>query len=158
MKRLLIDAISTNSGGAISHLNIILKNFQSQNFFSEVYVHLPYKTMLLMPKSKKIKYTYNRFFEKNLILRICWQVIFLNLLIKIKKYNSIFVTGSSHFLLSNNVVTISQNLLPFTKTEVDRYFFSLFYIKLKILKLTQIISFKLSRGIIFLHKYSKKKI
>jgi glycosyltransferase involved in cell wall biosynthesis len=158
MKKLFIDAISTNSGGAISHLNTILKNFENQNFFSKATVHLPYKTMLQMPKNKKIHYTYNRLFERYLILRIIWQTLYLNIYIKLKKFNCIFVTGSSHFLIANNVVTISQNLLPFTKNEVNRYFFSSFYIKLLLLNFTQKISFKLSKGVIFLHKYSKKKI
>ena len=158
MKKLLIDAISTSSGGAVTHLNVILRNFENQNFFSHVNVHLPYKTMLQMPKNKKIHYTYNRIFERYLILRIIWQVLYLNAYIRFKKFNCIFVTGSSHFLIASNVVTISQNLLPFTQTEVDRYFFSLFYVKLLLLKFTQKISFKLSKGVIFLHEYSKKKI
>ena len=61
-------------------------------------------------------------------------------------------------LFADNIVTISQNLLPFSKKEVDRYFFSIFFIKLKILNFTQKISFKLSKGIIFLHQFSKTKI
>ena len=157
-KLLLIDAVSTNSGGAISHLKNFLKNFNDQSYFDGVEVHLPYKTMLQMPKNKKIHYTYNKFFEKFLLLRVLWQAIYLNIFIRFKKFNCIFVTGSSHFLIASNVVTISQNLLPFTQTEVDKYFFSLFYVKLLLLKFTQKISFKLSKGVIFLHEYSKKKI
>ena len=56
------------------------------------------------------------------------------------------------------VVTISQNLLPFSKNEIKKYFFSSFYLKLKLLGFTQSLSFKLSEGVIFLHKYSKKFI
>lgn len=157
-KFLLIDAISTNSGGAISHLKNLLNNFNNQSYFDEVEVHLPYKTMLQMPKNKKIHYTCNIFFEKFLLLRVIWQVIYLNIFIRFKRFQCIFVTGSSHFLITDNVVTISQNLLPFVDNEVDRYFFSFFYIKLLLLKFTQKISFKLSKGVIFLHKYSKAKI
>ena len=83
--------------------------------------------MIQMPKNKKIYYVYNRFFEKFLLLRILWQVVYLNLLIYFKKFNCIFVTGSSHLLFADNIVTISQNLLPFSKKEVDRYFFSIFF-------------------------------
>ncbi len=157
-KKLLIDAISTSSGGAISHLKIILKNFKSQKYFSEVDVFIPYKTMLQMPANKNINYITNKFFEKNLFLRIIWQVLILNFKIKFNKYDCIFVTGSSHLLFSKNIVTISQNLLPFSRTESEKYFLSFFYIKLKLLKFTQKISFKLSKGIIFLHEYSKNKI
>ena len=157
-KKLLIEAISSSAGGSLVHLKNILNNFERQNFFNEIDVLIPKKSIKFMPKKKNINYIYNSFLEKNLVLRIIWQVFYLNILIKFKNYNCIFVTGSSHFLFSKNVVTISQNLLPFSENEVKKYFFSLFYLKLKLLKITQIISFKLSKGIIFLHKYSKNEI
>lgn len=157
-KKLLIEAISTNSGGAIVHLKHILDYSIKQNYFDEITVILPKKTFHLMPKNYNIKYIYNDFLCSHLVLRIFWQVILLNIYIKFKKFDSIFITGSSHLLFSNNIVTINQNLLPFTKNEVDKYFFSYFYLKLKLLKLTQKLSLKLSDKIIFLHKYSKKII
>ena len=158
MKKLLIDAISTSSGGAISHLRSILKNFSKQNYFDEVDVYLPHKTKKKMPNIKNVNYISPIFFTKNLFLRIIWQIFFLNLIVILRSYKCTFVTGSSHFLLSKPIVTISQNLLPFTKTEVKKYFFTSFYIKLKFLYLTQSLSLKLSDGVIFLHRYSKNFI
>ena len=157
-RKLLIEAISSSSGGSLVHLKNILNNFEKQNFFNQIDVLIPKKSIKFMPKKKNINYIYNSFLEKNLVLRIIWQVLYLNIFIRLKNYNCIFVTGSSHFLLYKNVVTISQNLLPFTENEVEKYFLSFFYLKLKLLKITQIISFKLSKGIIFLHKYSKNEI
>tara|TARA_Y100000389_G_scaffold69971_1_gene66665 strand:+ start:15428 stop:16564 length:1137 start_codon:yes stop_codon:yes gene_type:complete len=158
MKKLLIDAISTSSGGAISHLKIIVNQFYNQNYFDSVDVFLPENTKNKMPEIKNVNYISPKFFLKNLLLRIFWQVVILNIRIIRKKYNCIFVTGSSHFILNGPVVTISQNLLPFSFNEVKKYFFSIFYIKLKILYLTQKFSFKSSKGVIFLHDYSKKFI
>tara|TARA_B100001250_G_scaffold409759_1_gene434757 strand:- start:2180 stop:3310 length:1131 start_codon:yes stop_codon:yes gene_type:complete len=158
MKKLLVDAISTNSGGAISHLKNLLINFNKQKYFDEIDVFLPSSTKKLMPVKKGINYYAPKVLSKNLLLRIFWQTFILNLIIKKKKYNCIFVTGSSHFLLAKPIVTISQNLLPFSKNEVDKYFFSIFYLKMKILKIIQTISFKMSEGVIFLHKYSQQKI
>ena len=155
MKRLLIDAISTNSGGAISHLKNILINFNNQNYFQKVDVFLPKKTRSLMPKLKNINYISPKILSKNLILRIFWQIFFLNIIIYKKNYNCVFITGSSHLIFFKPVVTISQNLLPFSSKEVKKYFFSLFYIKLVTLRFTQTLSFKLSSGVIFLHRYSK---
>ena len=157
MKKLLIEAISTNSGGAIAHLKNLLENFDKQKYFNGVDVYLPLTTKKLMPKNTKINYISPKL-SKNLFLRIFWQIIFLNFITFKKKYDCIFVTGSSHLLLTRPVVTISQNLLPFSKYEMDKYFFSIFYLKLKILNLIQSISFKMSEGIIFLHKFSKNKI
>ncbi len=157
-KKLLIEAISTNSGGAIAHLKNLLLNFENQSYFDEVDVYLPLKTKKLMPIKKSINYICPSFFTHNLFFRILWQTLILNIIIIKKKYECIFVTGSSHFLFSGPVVTISQNLLPFSKDEVEKYFFSLFYIKMKLLRFIQKLSFKMSHGIIFLHKYSQKKI
>ncbi|MDA7805949.1 hypothetical protein N8963_01520 [Candidatus Pelagibacter sp.] len=157
MKKLLIEAISTNSGGAIAHLKNLLENFDKQKYFNRVDVYLPLTTKKLMPINKKINYISPKL-SKNLFLRIFWQIIFLNFITFKKKYDCIFVTGSSHLLFTRPVVTISQNLLPFSKYEMNKYFFSIFYLKLKILNLIQSISFKLSEGIIFLHKFSRNKI
>ena len=158
-KKLLIDAISTSSGGAISHLYFLLDNFDQQKYFEYVEVHVPFETMCKLPRNNKIKYVFYKKLEKFLIFRIFWQVVILNLTLIFKKFDAIFITGGSHFIFyKNNVVTISQNLLPFVDKEVKKYFFELFYFKLILLKITQSISFKFSKGIIFLHKYSKKII
>ena len=158
MKKLLIDAISTNSGGAISHLNNLLLNFKKQNYFEKVDVYLPENTKKLMPLNKNINYICPKVLSKNFILRMLWQIFFLNIIVLKNNYSCVFITGSSHLVLKKPVVTISQNLLPFSKNEIKKYFFSSFYLKLKLLGFTQSLSFKLSEGVIFLHKYSKKFI
>ena len=56
MKKLLIEAISTNSGGAIAHLKNLLENFDKQKYFNRVDVYLPLTTKKLMPKNTKINY------------------------------------------------------------------------------------------------------
>ena len=157
-KKLLIEALSTNSGGAISHLKNLLENADKQNYFNKIDVYLPRSTKKLMPNRKQISYITPNFFTKTLFLRIIWQTFILNIITIKKKYDCIFVTGSSHLLLTKPVVTISQNLLPFSKEEIKKYFFSSFYLKLIILRFIQKLSFRMSEGIIFLHKYSKKKI
>lgn len=158
MKKLLIDAMSTSSGGAINHLKIIVNQFNNQNYFDRVDVFLPEITRKKMPEVKNVNYICPKFFLSNLILRIFWQIFILNFKIIKNKYDCIFVTGSSHFILSDPVVTISQNLLPFTPSEVKKYFFSFFYLKLKALYFTQKFSFKFSKGVIFLHQISKSII
>lgn len=157
-KTLLIEAISTSSGGAIVHLKNILDFSLKQKFYDKITVVLPQKTYKLMPKNNNISYIYNNFLNSSLILRIFWQVIILNIYIRIKKFDAIFITGSSHFLFGKNIVTINQNLLPYFNEQVKKYFFSLFYIKLKILKFTHKVSLNLSEKVIFLHKFSKKVI
>ena len=98
MKRLLIDAISTNSGGAISHLKIYLLISTIKITFKKVDVFLPKKTRSLMPKLKNINYISPKILSKNLILRIFWQIFFLNIIIYKKNYNCVFITGSSHLI------------------------------------------------------------
>lgn len=159
-KKLLIEALSTSSGGAIRHLYNLLINFNKQNFFDKVIVFLPSKTAIMMPTNKKILYksipfSLDRFF----LIRFIYQVVIVNIYLTFsKKIDCIFVTGSSHFLFHKNIVTISQNLLPFSKNDVKKYFFSFFYVKLKILKFTQSFSFNNSKGVIFLHDFSRREI
>ena len=62
MKKLLIDAISTSSGGAISHLKIIVTQFHNQNYFDTVDVFLPEKTKNKMPRIKNVNYISPDFF------------------------------------------------------------------------------------------------
>ena len=63
MKKLLIDAISTNSGGAISHLKSLLEHFDSQKRFDKVEVHVPFETIKLLPKNKKITRNINGYIK-----------------------------------------------------------------------------------------------
>ena len=159
-KNLLIDALSTSGGGAASHLQNLLDNFGRQTFFKKVVVYLPKKMIRLMPKNNNIDYKYIPFgLDYFLFFRLFYQIFVLNFIIFFfNKFNCIFVTGGSHVILNKNVVTISQNLLPFVDKEVKRYSKTFFFLKLKILKFTQTLAFKLSSGIIFLHKYSQKII
>ena len=64
-------------------------------------------------------------------------------------------SSSSGFVPS---VTMSRNMLPFEWTEIRRYGFSFFTIKLILLRLSQIYSFRRAQGVIFLTEYAKQKV
>ena len=66
-KKLLIDALSTSSGGAIIHLKNILDYFDKQEYFDQVDVFIPDETKLQMPKNKRINYFTPYLINKNLI-------------------------------------------------------------------------------------------
>ena len=51
-----IDAISTNSGGAIEHLKNLLQNFDKQKKFVKCFVFTQKKTLRFLPKKKNIIY------------------------------------------------------------------------------------------------------
>ena len=53
-KKLMIEALSTNSGGAISHLKNLLENADKQDYFNKIDVYLPRSTKKLMPIKKKL--------------------------------------------------------------------------------------------------------
>ena len=52
-KKLLIEAISTSSGGSLVHLGNILNYFEKQKYFDEIDVLIPKESMKFLPKKKK---------------------------------------------------------------------------------------------------------
>jgi hypothetical protein len=69
----------------------------------------------------------------------------------------LFVPGGTFFGL-RNVVSMSQNMLPFEKEESDRFPSWKSQLKFKILYYTQSQTFKKSKGVVFLTKYAQDYI
>lgn len=152
-----IDAISTNSGGAIEHLKNLLQNFDKQKKFVKCFVFTQKKTLRFLPKKKNIIYITSAL-AINLFTRVFWQTFVLNSQLKFYNIDILFVTGGSFITNFKPIVSISQNLLPFDNKQTDKYKYSLFFFKLKILKKVLINSFNNANGVIFLTNFSKNKI
>jgi len=129
-----IDASHTQAGGAISHVRNLLKNLDLKKYsIDKIYVFIPKKTSKLLPNNNNIIYVNNYFINGNLFLKIFWQIFFLKKQLRKNKCNILLVTGGYFFINFNPIVSISQNILPFYKREVRKFFPSFFYFKLIIL-------------------------
>ena len=151
-----IDASHTQAGGAISHIRNLLKKLNLKKYsINKIYVFIPEKTSKLLPKNNNIIYINNCFINGNLFLKILWQIFFLKKQLRVNKCNILLVTGGYFFINFKPIVSISQNILPFYKREVRKFFPSFFYFKLVILKFFLKKSFLKANKVIFLSKHSK---
>jgi glycosyltransferase involved in cell wall biosynthesis len=150
-----IDASHTIVGGAISHLKNLLTNINFNKYsIKYIYVWAPKKTIKLLPKHKNIIYKDHFLFNYNFLFKIFWQLFFFSSALKKFNCNIAFITGGYFFVRFKPIVSLSQNILPFHKKEVSKYFPSIFYIKLIILKLLLIFSFNRANKVIFLSKFA----
>ena len=129
---LIIDASNIKSGGGLTHLKEILrydapikygyryvKIYSSQNTLDNIEIK-PW----LIKKSHK-------WLNMNYFFLALWKIFVFKK--EIQCNNSvIFIPGTGFY--HKRYVTMCQNLLPIVKVETDRFFFSLEWIRLLILK------------------------
>ena len=155
---LFIDAISiAANGGGATHLMNLVNNFKF-NVYKFNKIHIFGSTNLLnkIPEKKYIIKVESKFLNKNLIL----QLFFLIFIFKkyIKKYNPTVVFSlAAHNIKCNNLITISQNLLPFDKKNIANYNY-LEKLKLYFTRVNQIKAFNNSKKIIFLSEYARDMV
>jgi hypothetical protein len=95
---------------------------------------------------------------KGLLQRTLWQIYRLSQAARDEGCDVLFVPGGSYSGNFHPVVTMSQNLLPFEKPELRRYGWTLFTLKLLLLRLTQSRSFHNADGVIFLTEYARDAV
>ena len=117
---LFIDAISiaANGGGATHLMNLVINYELNIYKFNQIYIFGSTNLLNKIPEKKYIIKVESRFLNKNLI----FQLFFLIFIFKkyIKKYNPTVVFSlAAHNIKCNNLITISQNLLPFDKKNIE---------------------------------------
>ena len=148
-----IDASNIRSGGGLTHLIELLNVFNPQNCkYKKIIVWSSLKTLDKLNDKQWIVKRNHHYLNKNFLYQIFWQWKYLDKQAKQENCSLIFVPGSSFIFSFRPVVTMNQNLLPFKWNEIKRYGFSLFTLKLLILRFSQSISFHKANGIIFLTK------
>ncbi|MBC7490134.1 MAG: glycosyltransferase, partial [Glaciimonas sp.] len=93
--------------------------------------------------------------DKGLLQRTLWQRYRLSQAARDEGCDVLFVPGGSYAGNFHPVVTMSQNLLPFEMPELLRYGWTLFMLRLLLLRLTQSRSFRKADGVIFLTEYAR---
>ena len=157
--RIGIDATNIKVGGGLRHLIEVINNVNpDEKILHEIVLWSSLNVLNEVRNEKWLIKKHSPIFEKNLIFRIFWQIFKLNILLKRENCDILFVPGGTFFTKYKPVVSISQNLLPFEKKELNRYKYSILYLKFILLKHFQIQSFKNSSGIIFLSEYAKSVI
>ena len=154
-----IDASNIKLGGGLRHLVQILFYVDKVNSkFDKVIVWSSKKTLEKIKKKNIIEKKTNFWINKTIFHSFIWRWFIFPSELRQNKCDVLFLPGSTLVKTNIPIVSMNQNLLPFSGDEIIKFGVSFFLIKFLILRFSQIICFKRSRGIIFLSDYSKKVI
>ena len=154
--KIIIDIVSTKIGGGLDYILNLLNVLDTEKHkFDKIFLFVNSEIKHLVPKKKFIKLItiknndYLWFIKKNILIR---SFIFK------KKIDLLFVPSAINFIYNSKTVVMSQTLLPFRFDQIIRYFPYIFFYKLILLRLFQIISLNNSNGVIFLNDFAKNHI
>lgn len=155
-----IDASNIRSGGGLTHLKEILNNCEeSTNKFGKVIVWSSIKVLNELPSPNWLDKRTHRLLNKSFLWTFFYQFFYLSYFSSnTSGVNLMFVPGGTFLGVFPNVVTMSQNMLPFERKELRRYRSHLQRLKFTVLRKTQSHTFKKSKGVIFLTKYAQKVV
>lgn len=153
-----IDCSNIKAGGGITHIKELLGNLQPSLYdIEKIIIWGPSKTLKLLPNSNWLVKITPKVLDKSFIHSYFWQNIFLSKELKKRNCHILFNLNSLFIGSFSPFVTISQNLLPFDRTEKKRFGFNLTRLRYEFLKVLQLFCFKKADGIIFLTKFAREK-
>ncbi|HEY9221965.1 MAG TPA: glycosyltransferase family 1 protein [Lutibacter sp.] len=154
-----IDASNIRSGGGLTHLKEILENAEPNKYnFEKVIVWSNNETLARLPYYPWLQKETHNWLNKSFVFSFLFQILLLSKIAVSEKCNLIFVPGGTFFGSFQNIVSMSQNMLPFEKEERNRFPNWKSRLRFKILHFTQGRTFKNSKGVIFLTNYAKNYI
>lgn len=154
-----IDATNLRQGGGITHLAELLNELKPEELgISKVVVWAGRAMVARLPNFPWLIKETPSALEGSLVKRIFWQLFSLSRYARMAHCDVLFVPGGSYLGLFSPSVTMSQNLLPFEFAELKRSGFSLFSLKMLILRLVQSHTFRRSDGVIFLTDYARSVV
>lgn len=155
-----IDATNIRSGGGLTHLKEILIHANPGIYdFNKVVIWSSNETLSHLPNLDWLVKVSHPYLNKSFLWSFYYQKFFLSKTAK-QKYNCavLFIPGGTFFGSFRNIVSMSQNMLPFEKEESKRFPSWKTQLKFKILNYSQSKTFKKSQGVIFLTKYAQEYI
>lgn len=155
-----IDATNIRDGGGLTHLREILINASPNKYsFEKVVIWSSNTTLDLLPNQDWLIKVSHPYLNRNFFWSFFYQRFFLSKFAK-QTYlcDLLFVPGGTFFGNFQNIVSMSQNMLPFEKAEKNRFPHWKSRLRFSILHFTQSRTFKKSKGIIFLTNYAKNYI
>lgn len=154
-----IDASNIREGGGFTHLKEILFNASPEKYgFKKVIIWSSKKTLEKLPDFPWLSKVNNKWLNQSFIISFLYQSLLISADIKKKNCDLLFVPGGTFLGNFKHIVSMSQNMLPFEKEEINRFPKWASRLKFKLLKITQSYTFKKSKGVIFLTDYAKNYI
>lgn len=154
-----IDAANLRRGGGVTHLVELLRVAQPGVLGIErVVVWGGRPTLNAVDDRPWIDKHNPPALDKGLFQRTLWQRYSLSQAARDADCDVLFVPGGSYAGNFHPVVTMSRNLLPFEMPELQRYGWTLFTLKMLLLRLTQSRSYQKADGLIFLTDYARQVV
>ncbi|MBF0420155.1 MAG: glycosyltransferase family 4 protein [Magnetococcales bacterium] len=154
-----IDAANLRRGGGITHLVELLRIAQLERLGIErVIIWGGSVTLNAIEDRPWIEKRRPSALDKGLLRRTLWQRYSLSHAVRDAGCDVLFVPGGSYAGNFHPVVTMSRNLLPFELSELWRYGWSLFTLKMLLLRWTQSRSYHKADGLIFLTDYARRVV
>jgi len=155
-----IDATNIRSGGGLTHLKEILDNGNPSVFgITKVVVWSSSKTLDRLPDTIWLEKITHSYLNRSFVYSFLYQLFFLSRnATKVHSCDLLFVPGGTFLGSFKNVVSMSQNMLPFEEVEYKRFKSWKTRLRFRVLFFTQSYTFKKSKGIIFLTNYAKHAI
>lgn len=154
-----IDAANLRGGGTRTHLIEVLSALENiDNPITKIFVWGSSETLNLLPTTDLLIKKNPPALNRGLLSRSLWQRFQLAEDARNEGCDVLFVPGGAYAGDFHPVVTMSRNMLPFQMDEALRYGASIDTLKLFVLRLVQIRSFKKSEGVIFLTEFAKNEV
>ncbi len=154
-----IDAANLRRGGGVTHLVELLRAAQPAAYgIDRVVVWGGQPTLNALDDRAWLEKRNPTALDKGLLQRTLWQRYRLSQAARDAGCDVLFVPGGSYAGDFHPVVNMSRNMLPFEWYELKRYGWSIFTLKLLLLRLTQSRSYQKTDGLIFLTDYARKAV
>jgi len=143
----------------VTHLIELLKNVDlAEHQVAQVVVWGCQETLGSLPTVDWLKKISIGSVRTGYVRRVMWQRLFLSRAVLRAGCDVLFVPGGNYIGSFRPIVTMSRNMLPFQIKELTRYFFSLIWLRLLILRQVQTYSFRQASGMIFLTDYARTAV
>ena len=153
-----IDASNIRRDGGLTYLVELLRAADPASFgIRKVVVWGGTATLGRIEERSWLEKRCHRFMDGSLSSRAIWQTFVLSREAR-THCDGLFVPGGLYVGAFRPFVTISRNMLPFEWEEARRYGFSLAALRLLILRLSQVRTFRRADGLIFLMAYARNTI
>jgi glycosyltransferase involved in cell wall biosynthesis len=154
-----IDAANLRRGGGVTHLVELLRVAKPAAYgIDRVVVWSGQPTLNALDDRAWLDKRNPTALDKGLLQRTLWQRYRLSQAARDDGCDVLFVPGGSYAGNFHPVVNMSRNMLPFEWNELKRYGWSIFTLKLLLLRVTQVRTYKKTDGLIFLTDYAQQAV
>ena len=154
-----IDAFNIRGGGGVTHLTEILRASSPTEYgFKKVILWGGHAILKGVDDQEWLKKVYIPMLDRGFVSRIFWHRFLSSKAAQNANCDVILCPGGTCLSGFSPSVTMSRNMLPFEWRELRRFGMSVMTLKLLLLRLSQISSFKKANGLIFLSRYAFSSI